>query len=644
MNGNYSFNFHLPELPTLPLPLPRIHEQPVQAPNARLTVATTAEAAALALTGSTRPAAVIVLDSSITSLAHQDTAARLVTYTQTGGRVVLGGQLSANFDNIGGEAFWQRWGVPWMPGMYRSARFTLNPAGVPTPLDAHALDVSGAFKATFIRGADPRDAVYIIDPAARLPSHVACEPGVRSEVPAVWKRIGQGYLGYCGAVNTEVETTKLLVEMCGVRVGPKTFKLAYDPIAHTYVGAKAALPLAPAPGVQLALRVAARAVARRNALEVKTNTGALYKDKGDRLFKEGEYAIAAEWYREAARHHAPKPVYLTSLAAALIKIERWEAAESAADRALRGDPANLKARYRRGVARKGQKKYLDAIRDFRCVLYHEPTSEDAQRELDATLPLLFGQTEDEDYEDPPFDDSRVWEVATQSDTDDYKHTAPSNKPCQAYNHAGCARGTACPYVHAPDWRSARDAAGRNVCLWWLLGDCVWDDFYAGGCPYAHDDAQLPSPWWSKEYRLKAIEEEFRELDSDEEIQEIDRVFWKHSVMSWRADLWEEDHRAIPSDADQLSAQSGYADGTFRHRDYYEPSTQDGYASETFGQHDYYADRASDDYDDYGDGQSEEGDEYPAASTTPHWLDAKLDGWIQEMRSRAATGGYVGTGP
>lgn len=76
--------------------------------------------------------------------------------------------------------------------------------------------------------------------------------------------------------------------------------------------------------------------------------------------------------------YEPRPVYMSNLAAALLKMERYVAqlrvmvalslyscsyreAVSAADRAILHEPKNIKARYRRGLAKKAQGVYADAI-------------------------------------------------------------------------------------------------------------------------------------------------------------------------------------------------------------------------------------------------------------------------------------------
>ena len=70
------------------------------------------------------------------------------------------------------------------------------------------------------------------------------------------------------------------------------------------------------------------------------------------MFKKEEWLAAAEKYRAAALLAGPQPVYLSNLAACLLKLELWELADSAATRALMHDPKHIKALYRRALARR----------------------------------------------------------------------------------------------------------------------------------------------------------------------------------------------------------------------------------------------------------------------------------------------------
>ena len=74
--------------------------------------------------------------------------------------------------------------------------------------------------------------------------------------------------------------------------------------------------------------------------------------QGNDFFKQEKWAEAAEKYREAALLCGPQPVYLSNLAACLLKLEMWDLADSAATRALVYDTKHVKALYRRALARK----------------------------------------------------------------------------------------------------------------------------------------------------------------------------------------------------------------------------------------------------------------------------------------------------
>ncbi len=75
------------------------------------------------------------------------------------------------------------------------------------------------------------------------------------------------------------------------------------------------------------------------------------------MFRREEWAGAAEKYREAALLGGPLPVYLSNLAACLLKLDFWDLADSAATRALMYDPRHVKALYRRALARKELDRY-----------------------------------------------------------------------------------------------------------------------------------------------------------------------------------------------------------------------------------------------------------------------------------------------
>lgn len=162
----------------------------------------------------------------------------------------------------------------------------------------------------------------------------------------------------------------------------------------------------------------------------------------------------------------------------------YRQAEEAATTALFHDPKLLKARYRRGLARKGQNHLKAAIpgsyssallatliviaTDFETVLQHDPTCVEAEKELEYVRELWeCGEgsddgagTSDDDW--PHYEDDGN-SVAAQSDSSDCRHVG-NGTACRFYNHGGCFRGENCAFSHAPDKKSVRD----KLCVILLL--------------------------------------------------------------------------------------------------------------------------------------------------------------------------------
>ncbi|TDL23899.1 hypothetical protein BD410DRAFT_786567 [Rickenella mellea] len=233
----------------------------------------------------------------------------------------------------------------------------------------------------------------------------------------------------------------------------------------------------------IALRAEKRAA---KAAEKKKQAEEL-KEMGDDYFRRKEYITAVQCYTHAVHLNGNQPTYMSNLAAALVRLERFEAAEAAAHTALLHDPKSLKARYLRGLARRGQTHFHAAILDFENVIAQDPTNADAlaiSRELyqDGKGNETGCDTEEEEF--PPLD-AEKWEIETESDTSDYQHDG-NGVPCRYYNHGGCKNGSGplgCMFKHSPDDNSMRDKLGRNVCLNFATGTCKYD---YDKCRYSHD--------------------------------------------------------------------------------------------------------------------------------------------------------------
>ncbi|KAI9451493.1 hypothetical protein BJY52DRAFT_1190926 [Lactarius psammicola] len=247
----------------------------------------------------------------------------------------------------------------------------------------------------------------------------------------------------------------------------------------------------------------ARTLTRAQQAEARRVKAEEHKETGNAHFRKGEYRKATAEY-EVAIDILPTAAYFSNMAAAWLKLEAYDAAEECAQNALRLDPRFTRARYRRGLARKGNLQLAAAVVDFMTVLEQDPNSTEARKALDETFTLINERNNEEDEsvteEDcgPSLTDPGK-ELESVSDSSDWNHVG-NGLPCRHYNHDGCMRGVECRFSHAPDHRGVRDRLGRNVCVHFLLGDCR-----SGSCVFSHDKTYLPSGrWWDDEQKRGAI--------------------------------------------------------------------------------------------------------------------------------------------
>ncbi|KAJ6500741.1 hypothetical protein C8R45DRAFT_1210468 [Mycena sanguinolenta] len=273
------------------------------------------------------------------------------------------------------------------------------------------------------------------------------------------------------------------------------------------------------------------------------------KDKGNDLFRQGLYREAAAMYNTAVEINGTQPAYMSNLAAAYLKLQNYELAETAASMALRHAPRMHKARFRRGLARKATNQLRAAAAgilvvfmrpafylfhtDFVTILKEDPDCADAKSELASVHALIENGEEDESLiweewdhpapdarPEPPISGQQLREQAAENESDLEGHVG-NGIPCKHHNlkPLGCAKGASCAYSHAPDARSIPDSEGRNVCLYFLLGSCKFGE----RCLYSHSKANLPD-LWGDESRLPDVRELIR---SNEEAIRDRRLFSKY---------------------------------------------------------------------------------------------------------------------
>ncbi|KAF5344265.1 hypothetical protein D9758_012315 [Tetrapyrgos nigripes] len=239
------------------------------------------------------------------------------------------------------------------------------------------------------------------------------------------------------------------------------------------------------------------------------------KSQGDTFFKNGNFAEAVQRYEEAIRRYGRKPVLLSNLAQMYLKLGQYEKAEDVATQSLVYDPSSVKARFRRGQARKERKRYVGAAIDIEQVLEQTPESGEAKDQLQEVREAYAnglgsasdGEYEDVEYEWPPRsisdmrrDECLSWLEDSEyedSGTSDCEHTG-NGRACRWHNgKTNCRRGAECWYSHAPDDLSVRDEIGKNVCLFYILGSCQ----KTSNCSYSHDISFLREDGWWEDIHL-----------------------------------------------------------------------------------------------------------------------------------------------
>ncbi|CAL1541777.1 unnamed protein product [Lymnaea stagnalis] len=117
-------------------------------------------------------------------------------------------------------------------------------------------------------------------------------------------------------------------------------------------------------------------------LERKKHLAGLEKDKGNEFLKNGDLDKAIEAYSKGMQYDPTNAILPANRAMALLKQQKFGAAELDSTISISLDPLYVKAYLRRATARSGMGKLTDAIADFKRVLDLEPTNKHAKTELE----------------------------------------------------------------------------------------------------------------------------------------------------------------------------------------------------------------------------------------------------------------------
>ncbi|KAJ2918077.1 hypothetical protein MD484_g2306, partial [Candolleomyces efflorescens] len=303
----------------------------------------------------------------------------------------------------------------------------------------------------------------------------------------------------------------------------------------------------------------ARAQIRAEKKAEKHAKADVFKRMGDELYGNGKFEEAYIPYLEATQIWPSNLEYYIRLSMTYAKLHWYEEAAHAATRALTLNPQSIEARYLRGLARLEQRLLTAAKKDLEIVVTHDKAHTKAGEALQSVNAALEAGTKlgthtispdvvapsaltaagtstsegttttttatgnaaadgnatsvtepavpaslipELDFSYPQYDDEAL-EVDSLSNTSDCNHRG-NGVPCRFYNREGCAKGTLCPFSHAPDEKSVRDDLGRNVCTYFLLGTCK---FGTSKCVYSHSRLYLPTKkggWWTSKEETEKV--------------------------------------------------------------------------------------------------------------------------------------------
>ncbi|ESK85254.1 transcription factor [Moniliophthora roreri MCA 2997] len=160
---------------------------------------------------------IFVTDFGIADTMHSGLLKQVVQYAKDGGLVVAAGQFSGRLCGPNDRHFFQAWGLSWKGDSYHRTTFQKNPANELVKLNP-SLPQSYSMKALHMANIGQDSAVYVPTSDSRPESLVWAPTPITNheEAPAVQFRIGRGYFGYIGDVNTEEATTSVLLAMLGL--------------------------------------------------------------------------------------------------------------------------------------------------------------------------------------------------------------------------------------------------------------------------------------------------------------------------------------------------------------------------------------------------------------------------------------------
>ena len=163
------------------------------------------------------PTAILITDPGVTQGKHAAVMAKVTEYVLSGGTAVFAGLFSSfcppsDLDSM----FPAQFGLPWQNGVYHRTTVRLNDH-VPH-IEKNGLATSYSQKAVFLKGVRPHETLYRPAEDSVLESLVFPSVPIedKTQAAAAFAKVGEGWVGFLGDVNAEVESDAVVAAMCGV--------------------------------------------------------------------------------------------------------------------------------------------------------------------------------------------------------------------------------------------------------------------------------------------------------------------------------------------------------------------------------------------------------------------------------------------
>ncbi|XP_030013935.1 sperm-associated antigen 1A-like [Sphaeramia orbicularis] len=195
-----------------------------------------------------------------------------------------------------------------------------------------------------------------------------------------YKTVLQIDIGVQAAQDSVNRITRLLIEQDGAEWRDKLPEIPLVPLSAQQHRKQEPLS-------EEALQARAEKAARDAERKAEVRFAAL-KQEGNDSVKQGQYENAVGKYSECLKLKPQECAIYTNRALCYLKLERFSEAKQDCDAALKMEPTNKKAFYRRAMANKGLKDYLACSADLQEVLQQDPNVQEAEKELQEVTVLL----------------------------------------------------------------------------------------------------------------------------------------------------------------------------------------------------------------------------------------------------------------